>query len=170
MKKVALSILGVFAVFNLKAQESERTHLMGKIDSIVNSTSVSNSPGGAIAIVSGEEVLYQKAFGMMCLEYQLPNSSGTLFNLASVSKHFTAFSILMLAKQGKLNLSDDIRSYLPGLPEYKHKVTIAQLIHHTSGIPSSDNLRLFAGIPFEAPWDDEDEFFFLHLLMSVCLS
>jgi CubicO group peptidase (beta-lactamase class C family) len=131
--------------------------LTQRIDSLLSQSLPANAPGGAIAIVSGDRVLYQKAFGLMSMEYQLPNSNHTLFNIASVSKHFTAFSILLLEQQGKLTLDDDIRQYIPELPDYKHMVTISHLIHHTSGIASSDNLRLFAGIPFEAPWDADDE-------------
>jgi CubicO group peptidase (beta-lactamase class C family) len=131
--------------------------LTQRIDSLLSQSLPANAPGGAIAIVSGDRVLYQKAFGLMTMEYQLPNSNHTLFNIASVSKHFTAFSILLLEQQGKLTLDDDIRQYIPELPDYKHMVTISHLIHHTSGIASSDNLRLFAGIPFEAPWDADDE-------------
>ena len=54
--------------------------------------------------------------------------------MASVSKQFTAYCIVLLAKQGKLNLEDDIRKYLPGFPDLKDKITIRQLLNHTSGI------------------------------------
>ena len=145
--------------FNLVmcAQPKDTAYINQRIDSLISQSLPANMPGGAVAVVSGDKVLYQNTFGMMSMEYQLPNTEHTLFNLASVSKHFTAFSILLLEKEGKLHLDDDIRMYLPDLPEYKYKVTINQLIHHTSGIPSSDNLRLFAGVSFEAPWDADDE-------------
>lgn len=136
---------------------SDKSKLINKIDSLIEQTIPSNTPGGAIAVVSGNKILYKKVFGMMCMEYQLPNTNSTLFNIASVSKHFTAYCILLLEKEGKLNLDDDIHVYIPELPNYKDKITIRYLIHHTSGIASSDNLRLFAGLPFEAPWDAYDE-------------
>lgn len=156
MKEIRILILLLCSIFKLHGQQSDNT-LAQKIDSLVNKVIPANKPGGAIAVVTGEKVLYQKTFGMMSLEYQLPNSEHTLFNLASVSKHFTAYCILLLEKEGKLNLDDNIRTYIPNLPDYKEKITIRHLIHHSSGIASSDNLRLFAGLPFEAPWDAEDE-------------
>jgi len=94
---------------------------------------------------------------MMNLDYNLPNSETTAFNLASVSKQFTAFAIMLLEQDGKLKLDDDIHQYLMWLPDYGHKITIRNLIHHTSGISPSDNLRLFAGISLESPWTTEDE-------------
>lgn len=157
-KTVIISFLFAISAFIVKGQQQpDSAWLMQNIDSLISQSLPSNAPGGAIAIVSGEKILYQKAFGLMSMEYQLPNTSHTLFNLASVSKHFTAFCVLLLEKEGKLKLTDDIRNYLPDLPDYKDTVTISQLIHHTSGIASSDNLRLFAGLPFEAPWDADDE-------------
>ncbi len=157
MKKFSISLFFFISIYTVSAQLPDRTFLIQKIDSFVNKSFTSDKPGGAIAIVSGQNVIYQKPFGRMSMEYELPNTSHTLFNLASVSKHFTAFCILLLEREGKLKLDDDIHNYLPNLPVYKYKVTIRQLIHHTSGIASSDNLRLFAGIAFEAPWDADDE-------------
>lgn len=157
MKLYTISILILSFNLAMCAKPKDTAYVNQRIDSLISQWLPANAPGGAIAIVSGEKILYQKTFGMMSLEYQLPNSKHTLFNLASVSKHFTAFCILLLEKEGKLKLDDDIKLYLPELPDYKHSVTINQLIHHTSGIPSSDNLRLFAGLPFEAPWDADDE-------------
>jgi CubicO group peptidase (beta-lactamase class C family) len=157
MKTAILSFLfaisGVFAC----AQQPDSSWLEQHIDSIVGKSLPDKAPGCAVAIVSGNKVLYQKTFGLMSLEYQLPNTSHTLFNLASVSKHFTAYCILLLEKEGKVRLTDNIRKYLPDLPNYKDTITIDDLIHHTSGIASSDNLRLFAGVSLEAPWDADDE-------------
>lgn len=157
MKRIFILLLCFYTVILSDAQQPDKTRLVQKIDAYLQKIMPQNAPGGAIAIVSGEDVIYKKTFGIMSMEYQLPNTNHTLFNLASVSKHFTAYAILLLEKEGKLNLDDDIHKYLPDLPDYRYKVTIRQLIHHTSGIPSSDNLKLFAGVAFEAPWDAEDE-------------
>lgn len=157
MKISLVSILLFGFSFIASAQPKDTGYINMQLDSLISQQMDASDPGGAVAVVSGDKILYHKTFGMMSLEYGLPNNNRTLFNLASVSKHFTAFAILLLEKEGKLNLNDDIRLYLPNLPEYKQVVTINHLIHHTSGIPSSDNLRLFAGVPFEAPWDADDE-------------
>jgi CubicO group peptidase (beta-lactamase class C family) len=162
MKRIFLSLLCFSSVFLISAQQPDKTQLVQKIDAYLQKIMSPDAPGGAVAIVSGDSVIYKKAFGKMSMEYQLPNSNHTLFNLASISKHFTAYCILLLEKDGKLNLDDDIHKYLPDLPRYKYKVTIRELIHHTSGIPSSDNLKLFAGVAFEAPWDADDEMDLIH--------
>lgn len=156
MKNQLIAVLLICISFTLQAQSYDSTFLVEKIDSLIAKLP-SSAPGGAIAVVSSQKIIYEKSFGMMNLEYQLPNTKHTLFNIASVSKHFTAYCILLLEKEGKINLDDDIRSYLPSLPKYSHKISIRHLIHHTSGIASSDNLRLFAGLSLEAPWDAQDE-------------
>jgi CubicO group peptidase (beta-lactamase class C family) len=72
-------------------------------------------------------------------------SPATVFNVASASTQFTAMSVLLLARQGKLHLDDDIRKYLPELPAYQSTVTIRQLIHHTSGVRDRIDLMAIAG-------------------------
>lgn len=156
MKRIVILFLCLLPALSF-SQPIDRKTLVHRVDSFVQHVHTLRTPGGAVAIVSGQSTLYQKAYGMMSMEYQLANTNNTLFNIASVSKHFTAFCALLLEREGKINLDDDIRLYLPDLPDYGYKITIRELIHHTSGIASSDNLRLFAGIPFEAPWDAEDE-------------
>jgi CubicO group peptidase (beta-lactamase class C family) len=157
MKSFYLLLFCFISIIAIPAQEPENSPLVQNIDSFIHRSITDHTPGGAVAIVSGEKVIYQKTFGMMSMEYQLPNTNHTLFNLASVSKHFTAYCILLLEKEGKINLDEDIRHYLPNLPDYGEVVTVRELVHHTSGIPSSDNLKLFAGVPFESPWDADDE-------------
>jgi CubicO group peptidase (beta-lactamase class C family) len=95
---------------------------------------------------------------MANLDYRIPVTDSTVFNLASVSKQFTAFLVLLLEKEGKLSLDDELQKYIPELKNFGHPITIRQLLHHTSGIPTTDNLRLFAGLSQEMPWDKEDEF------------
>lgn len=128
-----------------------------KIDSLVFQTIKADQPGGVVGVISNNQVIFKKAFGQMNLDYNLPNTDTTAFNLASVSKQFTAFAIMLLEQDGKLKLDDDIHQYLSWLPDYGQKITIRNLIHHTSGISPSDNLKLFAGISQESPWTTEDE-------------
>jgi CubicO group peptidase (beta-lactamase class C family) len=82
---------------------------------------------------------------MANLEYGIPITPETIFHIASVSKQFTAFAIVLLAKQGKLNLDDDIRKYLLWFPDMKSKITIRNLLNHTSGIRDQYNLLAIAG-------------------------
>lgn len=101
---------------------------------------------------------FKKIFGFANLDYRIPVNDSTVFNLASVSKQFTAFLVLLLEKEGKINLDDSIQKYIPELKTYGHPVTVRQLLHHTSGIPTYDVLQLFMGIPSEMPWNSEDQF------------
>jgi CubicO group peptidase (beta-lactamase class C family) len=154
MKKTLILSLFFIVTLSLKSQIPE---FANKIDSLVVSQFNNGGPGGVIGVIKDGKILYKKTFGLSNLDYRIPVTDSTLFNLASVSKQFTAFLVLLLEKEGKLNLDDTIQKYIPELKVYG-AITIRQLLHHTSGIPPSDNLRLFAGISQEMPWDTEDEF------------
>lgn len=102
-----------------------------------------------------KKLVYKRAFGMANLDYDVPNTALTRFNLASSSKPFTAMSIALLAEQGKLSLDDDIRKYLPEMPDYGKTVTIRHLLHHTSGIREYQGLVLFSGQGIDNAYSDK---------------
>ncbi len=116
-----------------------------KVDAFLSQWDKNDMPGCAVGVVKDGKLVYKRGFGMANLDYDVPNTPSTLFNLASVSKPFTAFSIALLAQQGKLSLDDDIRKYVPELPKYDETVTIRHLIHHTSGIREYEALVFFGG-------------------------
>ncbi len=116
-----------------------------KIDSLFKQWDNNTSPGYAIGVVRNDSLIYAKGYGMANLEYNIPITPETIFHMASVSKQFTAFSIVLLAQQGKLNLDDDIRKYLPWFPDLKVKITIRNLLNHTSGIRDQWQLLAIAG-------------------------
>jgi CubicO group peptidase (beta-lactamase class C family) len=91
-------------------------------------------PGMTVTVVKDEEVIYQKGFGVTDLESKTPSSPQTVYHIASVSKHFTAYGILLLQDAGLLSLDDDIRHYLPDFPDYGTTISVRHLLHHTSGI------------------------------------
>lgn len=82
---------------------------------------------------------------MANLEYDIPIGPSTIFHIASESNQFTAFCIVLLAQQGKLSLDDDIRKYLPELPDFGKKITIRNLIYHTSGLRDQWQLLAISG-------------------------
>ncbi len=116
-----------------------------RIDSLFSRWNNPTSPGCAIGIIRKDSLIYAKGYGMANLEYAIPNSPETIFHMASVSKQFTAYCILLLAKQGRLNLEDDIHKYLPWVPDFKEKITVRQLLNHTSGIRDQWQLLAIAG-------------------------
>ena len=120
------------------------------VDSLFADWSQPGHPGGSVAIMQEGEIIYSRAFGLASLEYQIPNTPGTLFNVASVSKQFTAYGILLLDEAGHISIDDDIRTYLPEMPDFGHTITIRHLLHHTSGLRSLHALLEMAG------WGEDD--------------
>jgi CubicO group peptidase (beta-lactamase class C family) len=95
-----------------------------------------DEPGVAIWIYEPERVNFRKAYGLADLNAQTPLTPQTMFELASASKPFTATAILMLVDRGRLSLDDDVRKYVPELPEYRGgPIRIRDLLHQTSGLP-----------------------------------
>lgn len=120
-----------------------------KIDSLFSNWNSTSSPGCTIGIVRNDSLIYAKGYGMSNLEYGIINTPETIFHMASVSKQFTAYAILLLAGQGKLNLDDDIRKYLNWFPDLKEKITVRNLLNHTSGIRDQWELLAIAGTRIE---------------------
>lgn len=99
---------------------------------------------GAVALVAQDgEVLFKEAYGMANLELNVPMTTNNVFEIGSVTKQFTAVSILMLMEDGKLSLSDDITLYIEDYPTHDHKITIHHLLNHTSGIQSYTSMPSF---------------------------
>ncbi|WP_293298037.1 serine hydrolase [Pedobacter sp. UBA4863] len=91
-------------------------------------------PGAVVHVIHKGSLVYQKAFGLADLELGVKLKENSVFEAASVSKQFTATAVLMLVEQGKIKIEDDIRKYIPELPDYGKPITIAQLLTHTSGL------------------------------------
>ena len=116
-----------------------------KIDNLFQEWNNTLSPGCTIGIVMNDQLVFSKGYGMANLEYEIPNTPQTIYHMASVSKQFTAYSIVLLAKQGKLSLDDDIHKWLPWFPDLKEKITIRNLLNHTSGIRDQWQLLAISG-------------------------
>ena len=108
--------------------------LSQKVDQLFSRYDKKDSPGCAVGIIREGKIIYKRGYGMANLDFDIPNSPATLFNVASMAKQFTAASIILLAQQRKLSLDDDIRRYVPEIPDYGTPITIRQLAYHTSGI------------------------------------
>ncbi len=110
---------------------------------------------GTALVARGSQVLFSKGYGSADLEWNIPNAPNTKFRLGSVTKQFTAASILLLEERGKLSVSDPVKKYLPDAPAAWDKITIFNLLTHSSGIPNftgfSDYSKLepFAATPLE---------------------
>ena len=103
------------------------------------------TPGCALGVFLGGEIVYSRGYGMSNLEHDIPIASNSIFHVASISKQFAAHCIVLLAKEGRLSLEDDIREYLPELQDFGETITIQHLIHHTSGLRDQWELLRLAG-------------------------
>lgn len=119
--------------------------LSKKVDSIFAEYDKTNSPGCALAILKDGKIIYERAYGMSNLEYNIAINPTSIFHIASISKQFTAAAIIRLSLEGKLSLNDDIRKYIPEVPDFGHPITFNNLIHHTSGIRDQWDLQGLAG-------------------------
>ena len=95
---------------------------------------VAPAPGCAAAVSLNGETVFEKAFGLADMEFNVPNTPQTIFESGSVAKQFTAAAIVLLQQDGTLSLADPVRKYIPELPDYGSPLTIRHLLNHTSGI------------------------------------
>jgi len=140
------------AAESVGAQEKDNA----AVDAIFSDVAKPGSPGCALAVARDGKIMYKKGYGLANIEESVAITPKTVFDIGSTSKQFTAASIVLLEKRGKLSLNEDIRKYVPEIPDYGHKITILQLLNHTSGI--RDYLTLFdlAGINVDGVTTDED--------------
>lgn len=103
------------------------------LDSLFNIMSKKGQLNGSVLIAESGKPVYQKAFGYANMETKQPLNNETMFELASVSKQFTAMAIMQLEENGKLKYEDNLKKYFPGLPY--EGVTVRHLLQHTSGLP-----------------------------------
>ena len=94
---------------------------------------------GSVLVMKNNKVLIRKAYGMADREWNVANTPDTKFEIGSITKQFTAASILQLVEQGKLSLDDKLSKFIPSFPK-GDSVTIHMLLNHTSGIASYTNL------------------------------
>ncbi|UCH92617.1 MAG: beta-lactamase family protein [Candidatus Aminicenantes bacterium] len=120
-------------------------HKTDRVDQLFRQWDKRYSPGCAVAVIKKGKIIYKKAYGMADLERSVPLTPESVFDIASNTKQFTAFSVALLAEEGKISLDDNIRQYFPEFPDYGHPITIRHLLYHTSGIREYAMLLLLGG-------------------------
>ena len=138
-KSISLLIINLLFVVASFAQYA------AQVDKLINQYYQENQPGIALAIIKDGKTIYQNEVGLANLEYQIPLSDSSAFQIASVSKQFTAYLALILEQKGKLSLKEDMRKYLPELKHLPFKITLAQLANHTHGLPNVTELANIKG-------------------------
>jgi len=119
--------------------------LAAQVDRIFERWDRTVSPGCAAAVMKDGRIVYKRGFGMADLDHDVTITPATVFHVASMSKQFTAASILLLEQDGKLSVDNDVRRYIPELPDFGVKITLRHLIHHTSGLRDQWELLGLAG-------------------------
>lgn len=139
MRKVFVLILLNFIYMSTSfSQNSCDYHFVDNTELLkqkVGSLSIETTPGFALLVGTPEKILYQCAAGLADLKMGRTNTADTPFYIASIGKTFTAWAILDLFEQDKLNLEEKLSFYFPELPAYAEKITIYHMLNHTSGLP-----------------------------------
>ncbi len=144
LKYIGFAFLTLLICATLQAQTAKDT--TDKIEKIFARYKPQN-PGAQLTVSKNGVVLFSKAWGMASLENNIPMSLNNVTEASSVSKQFTAAAILMLEAQGKLSLDDDIRKYIPEMPNYGTPIKISNLMHHSSGLRDWGSIAELAGWP-----------------------
>jgi CubicO group peptidase (beta-lactamase class C family) len=139
--------------FAATAERERIGELLDSSDQVMRELVASTQPGCSAAVAIDGIVAWAGAAGLADLSVGTPLTTATRFDIASVSKQFTATAILMLQREGLLALADPVGDYVEGLPEWGETVTLDQLIHHTSRIPDFWVELDDAGIGFTDPAD-----------------
>src|SRR5580693_555248 len=129
--------------------QQDAGELERNVDKIFAAFDKPDSPGCALGVVRDGQFVYKKGYGEGSLELSVPLTPESVFYMGSVSKQFTAASVVLAAEQGYLSLDDDVRKYVPELPSYGKTITLRQMLHHTSGFRDILGLLLLAGRNFE---------------------
>jgi CubicO group peptidase (beta-lactamase class C family) len=116
------------------------------VDAIFAPWTKPGSPGCAVAVVSAGSVVHARGYGLADVEHDAPITADTVFHSASLAKQFTAYAVHLLAARGRVGLDDDVRRYVPELPDYGHPITLRHLLHHTSGLRDQWGLLHLSGI------------------------
>ena len=118
-----------------------------RVDDVFARFRTISTPGCAVGVSIDDKPVLTAAYGMADLEHDVPIRAETVFEAGSVSKQFTAMAVLLLAQQGKLSLEDNVRKYIPELPDYGTPITVRHLLNHTSGLRDWGSLEAIAGWP-----------------------
>ena len=142
---LSLSVVVLAAAIAVARKEKEDESRERSVDQIFAAYDRPDSPGCALGVIRDGNFVYKKGYGAASLELGVPLTPESVFYMGSVSKQFTAASVVLAAEQGFLSLDDDIRKYVPEIPAYDKPVTLREMLHHTSGFRDILSLLFLAG-------------------------
>jgi CubicO group peptidase (beta-lactamase class C family) len=161
----ALSVISLATPPSLKAQEGGAVPAQEgrslpdapwpKVDQVFAFIEA-DAPGCALGVIQDGRLAYGKGYGLANLDWAVPIGTSTVFDIASVSKQFTATAVALLEMDGVLSLDDNVRRWVPELPDYGATITLRHLLNHTSGLRDYLTLLNLAGFDFANVFDEED--------------
>ncbi|HEU4633570.1 MAG TPA: serine hydrolase [Flavisolibacter sp.] len=140
MKKTILLFLLCGILFHGAFAQGDK-RLTAAFDTVLKAHYPLNGPGVTVLVSRHGKILYKKAMGMANVELQVPMETTHVFRIGSITKQFTAIAILQLMEQGKLNLQDEITTFIPDYPVQGAKITVEHLLTHTSGIRDYTSIK-----------------------------
>ena len=138
-------LIGAAVMVPAAGSAQQQANVATRVDEVFARWSSRESAGCVVGAERDGHTVLSRAYGMADLEHGIPNTTATIFEAGSVSKQFTAAAIVLLAQDGVLSLDDDVRTYVPELPDYGHTVTIRHLLTHTSGLRDWGSVAAIAG-------------------------
>ena len=152
MTKIVFSYSVLFPVlaimqfaFPVAATDVDVDLLTEKVDALMGDWDNDTSPGAAILIARDGEILLKKGYGMANIESKTPIDADTAFLLASITKPFTALSIIMCRERGLLDYDDSLTKYFPQFPDFMSGITVRNLLNHTAGLYEYEHLFVRSG-------------------------
>jgi len=136
---IVVLLIGLSAISYAQKYEKQ-------FNKMLNEKYLPTEPGATALVAINGEIVYYKAFGIANLELNVKMEPDMVFEIGSITKQFTAVSILMLKEQGKLNLDDDITKFIKDYPTHGHNISIHHLLTHTSGIKSYTSMENWAPV------------------------
>lgn len=135
----------IFVVLSCVGSSAQRSAWTTAVDALFADVARADSPGCALAVFQGGRIAYERGYGMADLEHDVPITPASVFYVGSLSKQFTAFAAALATSEGKLSLDDEVRKWIPELPDYGARLTVRHLVHHTSGLRDYNTLFDIAG-------------------------
>ncbi len=132
-KKIKRLSITALLLVSIEAR-ADLNNMTAKIDSLFAEFNRPNAPGASVTVIQSGKVLMAKGYGFANVEEKIPCTPETNFRLASLTKQFTAMSILILADRKKLTLDESLTAFFPEFPDYGKRITVRHLLSHTSGL------------------------------------
>jgi len=157
MKRVLIYL--VLLTFCFSCDNDLKEKLQNELDAYFSGQFSADEPGGAVLVMKGEEILFEKGYGIADIKMKEKITPETIFNLGSISKTFVSNGILILMQEGKLSITDSIYKYFPGFKnaDIAKQVKIVHLLSHTSGL--IDSRKVNENREFYLTAKDEENFY-----------